>query len=292
MNFWTDKSTSFSRITSLKCGDNVLNTDKPLVMGILNLTPDSFFDGGRYTREDAWISQADKLIDEGAAIIDLGAVSTRPGSDVVTEDEEIGRLLPAIELLAARHPKTVFSIDTYRGRVATLAANAGAGIINDISGGSLDAGLIPAVAATGLPYILMHMQGTPVNMQLNPVYENVTEEVVRFFEQKLLMLQQSGINQVILDPGFGFGKTVDHNYRLLRELPLLKQAGFNILAGISRKSMIYKPLGITPGESLPATAAINLLAVLNGADILRVHDVKEAVQVIKLAEIYQKQRTE
>ena len=292
MNFWTDKSTSFSRITSLKCGDNVLNTDKPLVMGILNLTPDSFFDGGRYTREDAWISQADKLIDEGAAIIDLGAVSTRPGSDVVTEDEEIGRLLPAIELLAARHPKTVFSIDTYRGRVATLAANAGAGIINDISGGSLDAGLIPAVAATGLPYILMHMQGTPVNMQLNPVYENVTEEVIRFFEEKLLILQQSGINQVILDPGFGFGKTVDHNYRLLRDMPLLKQAGFNILAGISRKSMIYKPLEITPGESLPATAAINLLAVLNGADILRVHDVKEAVQVIKLAEIYQKQRTE
>ncbi|HNW54141.1 MAG TPA: dihydropteroate synthase, partial [Bacteroidales bacterium] len=163
MNFWTDKSTSFSRITSLKCGDNVLNTDKPLVMGILNLTPDSFFDGGRYTREDAWISQADKLIDEGAAIIDLGAVSTRPGSGVVTEEEEISRLLPAIGLLAARHPKTVFSIDTYRGRVATLAANAGAGIINDISGGSLDAGLIPAVAATGLPYILMHMQGTPVN---------------------------------------------------------------------------------------------------------------------------------
>ncbi len=292
MNFWTDKSTSFSRITSLKCGDNVLNTDKPLVMGILNLTPDSFFDGGRYTREDAWISQADKLIDEGAAIIDLGAVSTRPGSDVVTEDEEIGRLLPAIELLATRHPKTVFSIDTYRGRVATLAANAGAGIINDISGGSLDAGLIPAVAATGLPYILMHMQGTPVNMQLNPAYENVTEEVIRFFEEKLLMLQQSGINQVILDPGFGFGKTVDHNYRLLRDMPLLKQAGFNILAGISRKSMIYKPLGITPGESLPATAAINLLAVLNGADILRVHDVKEAIQVIKLSEIYQKQRTE
>ena len=292
MNFWTDKSTSFSRITSLKCGDNVLNTDKPLVMGILNLTPDSFFDGGRYTREDAWISQADKLIDEGAAIIDLGAVSTRPGSGVVTEEEEISRLLPAIGLLAARHPKTVFSIDTYRGRVATLAANAGAGIINDISGGSLDAGLIPAVAATGLPYILMHMQGTPVNMQLNPVYENVTEEVIRFFEEKLLILQQSGINQVILDPGFGFGKTVDHNYRLLRDMPLLKQAGFNILAGISRKSMIYKPLEITPGESLPATAAINLLAVLNGADILRVHDVKEAVQVIKLAEIYQKQRTE
>jgi dihydropteroate synthase len=138
----------------------------------------------------------------------------------------------------------------------------------------------------------MHMQGTPVNMQLNPAYENVTEEVIRFFEEKLLMLQQSGINQVILDPGFGFGKTVDHNYRLLRELPLLKQAGFNILAGISRKSMIYRPLGITPGESLPATAAINLLAVLNGADILRVHDVKEAIQVINLAEIYQKQRTE
>ena len=292
MDFWTDKITSFSRTTSLKCGHNILTTGKPLVMGILNVTPDSFFDGGRYTREDAWISQADKMVEEGADIIDLGAVSTRPGSDVVTEEEEISRLMPAIELLAARHTKTVFSIDTYRGRVATLAACAGAGIINDISGGSIDGGLIQAVAATGLPYVLMHMQGTPLNMQLNPVYENVTEEVIRFFEEKLLILHESGIGQVILDPGFGFGKTVDHNYRLLRDLGILKQAGFMVLAGISRKSMIYKPLGITPGESLPATAAVNLVALLNGADILRVHDVKEARQVIKLAEIYERQSRE
>ena len=288
MNFWTDKSTSFSRNTSLKCGDNVLNIDKPLVMGILNLTPDSFFDGGRYTREDAWISQADKMIEEGAAIIDLGAVSTRPGAAVVTEEEEISRLMPAIELLAARHPKTVFSIDTYRGRVATLTANAGAGIINDISGGMLDQGLIPAVAASGLPYILMHMQGTPQNMQLNPVYNNVTSEVSHFFEEKLLMLRQSGIGQVILDPGFGFGKSIEHTYRLIHDLHIFRQHGFAVLAGISRKSMIYKPLEITPGESLPATTAINLLALLNGADILRVHDVKEAVQVIRLAALYEK----
>jgi len=291
MNFWTDKITSFSRITSLKCGDNVLMTDKPLVMGILNLTPDSFFDGGRYTREDAWISQAEKMIVEGAAVIDLGAVSTRPGAGHVTEEEEITRLMPAIELLAAKYPKTVFSIDTYRGRVATLAANAGAGIINDISGGSLDPGLISAVASSGLPYILMHMQGTPGNMQLKPVYENVTTDVVRFFEEKLLVLKQSGIGQVILDPGFGFGKTVDHNYRLLHELSIFKQTGLPVLAGISRKSMIYKPLEITPKDSLAATAAINLLALLNGADILRVHDVKEAMQVIKLAEIYERQST-
>ncbi len=286
MSFWSDKITPFSGNKTLKCGNNVLYTDKPLVMGILNLTPDSFFDGGSYTKTDAWISQTEKMIAEGASIIDLGAVSTRPGAPYVSEAEEIQRLMPAIETLTARYPGTVFSVDTYRAGVAKLAAGAGAGIINDISGGSMDPDLILTVAATGLPYILMHMQGTPSDMQKNPVYDNVLMDIKDFFEKNLLTLHQSGVGQVILDPGFGFGKTLGHNFELLRNIHVFKEAGYPLLVGISRKSMVYKLLEITPNESLPATSALHMLAVLNGADILRVHDVKEAVQVIKLAEMY------
>lgn len=286
MSFWSDKITPFSGNKTLHCGNNVLSTDKPLVMGILNLTPDSFFDGGRYTKTDAWISQTEKMIAEGASIIDLGAVSTRPGAPYVSEEEEIQRLMPAIETLTARYPGTVFSVDTCRAGVAKLAAGAGAGIINDISGGSMDPDLILTVAGTGLPYILMHMQGTPSDMQKNPVYDNVLMDIKDFFEKNLLSLQKAGVGQVILDPGFGFGKTLRHNYKLLRNIHVFKQSGYPVLVGISRKSMVYRLLEITPGEALPATSALHMLAVLNGADILRVHDVKEAVQVIKLAEMY------
>lgn len=285
MIFRRDKITPFSGNKTLKCGDIELYIDKPLVMGILNLTPDSFFDGGRYTNRDAWISQAEKMIEEGASIIDLGAVSTRPGAKNVTEEEEISRLMPALEILKSRYPKTVFSIDTYRAKVAELTAKAGAGIINDISGGSMNAGLIQAVAETGLPYILMHMQGTPSDMQTNPIYDDVTLDVCEFFAQKLISLSQAGIQQVVLDPGFGFGKSIDHNYKMLRDLAIFKQAGYPVLVGISRKSMIYKLLEITPEEALSATSALHMIALLNGADILRVHDVKEAVHVIKLSEM-------
>ncbi len=264
----------------------MLNTDNPLVMGILNLTPDSFYDGGRYTNAEAWISQTERMIEEGASIIDLGAVSTRPGAQHVTEPEEIARLIPAIRTLTSRFPKTVFSVDTFRSNVAKLAADAGAGIINDISGGKMDESLIETVAATGLPYILMHMQGTPATMQLNPDYKNVTSEIGDFFEKKIRFLNESGIHDLILDPGFGFGKSIAHNYKILRELIDFKQYGFPILVGISRKSMIYKLLDITPEEALPATSALHLTAILNGADILRVHDVKEAIQMIKLFKTY------
>ena len=257
-------------------------------MGILNLTPDSFFDGGRYTKTDAWISQTEKMILEGASIIDLGAVSTRPGAEIVSEKEEISRLLPAVELLTVKYSDTVFSVDTYRANVAKHAANAGAGIINDISGGRMDTGLIKAVAATGLPYILMHMKGTPSNMQNDPVYSDVVSEISHFFEMNLTRLHQSGIQQVILDPGFGFGKSIEHNYKMLRELRVFKQYGYPVLVGISRKSMIYKLLNTTPEEALSASSALHMAALLNGADILRVHDVKEALQVIKLAETYSK----
>jgi dihydropteroate synthase len=292
MSFWSDKSTPFSGNKTLKCGDIVLNTDKPLVMGILNLTPDSFFDGGRYTSKDSWISQTEKMIIDGAAIIDLGAVSTRPGAENVSEEEEISRLLPAVELLCAKYPATVFSVDTYRAKVAKLTAQAGAGIINDISGGSLDTGLIDVVAETGLPYILMHMQGTPAIMQKNPVYSDVTNEVSDFFEQNLATLHHSGVNQVILDPGFGFGKSIEHNYKMLHELSVFKKHVCLVLVGISRKSMIYKILEITPEEALPATSALHMIALINGADILRVHDVKEAVQVVRMARMFEEREIE
>lgn len=286
MNFWPDKSTAFSGNTTLKCGSNQLLMDKPLVMGILNLTPDSFYDGGKFQHPPDWMGQTEKMIAEGAAIIDLGAVSTRPGAEAVSETEEIARLLPALEILAPKFPGTVFSVDTYRANVARLAFNAGAGIINDISGGALDRQMMKTVAETGLPYILMHMQGTPANMQLNPVYEDVTQDVMHFFEQKIKALQQAGILQIILDPGFGFGKTIQHNYQLLRDLHQFSKFNLPVLAGISRKSMIYKPLGITPADALPATTALHLATLLNGAAILRVHDVKEAVQAVKLCALY------
>ena len=286
MSFWSDKSTPFPGIKTLKCGNNVLKTDKPLVMGILNLTPDSFFDGGRYANEDAWISQTEKMIQDGASIIDLGAVSTRPGAEHVTVEVEIARLIPTLDLLTKRYPKIVFSVDTYRSEVVKLSADSGAGIINDISVGRMDSGLIETAANTGLPYILMHMQGTPDDMQANPSYKDVTSEISLFFERNISHLHDSGINQIIIDPGFGFGKSIEHNYQVLRELSTFKQFNFPVLVGISRKSMIYKLLGIKPEEALPATAALHILALLNGADILRVHDVKEAVEVIKLAETY------
>jgi dihydropteroate synthase len=290
MIFWSDKITPFSGNISLRCGKNVLIIDKPLVMGILNLTPDSFYDGGKYNNADGWISQTEKMIGEGASIIDIGAVSTRPGAAGVSEDDEISRLLPVIETLTYRYSETVFSVDTYRSKVVKLAAEAGIGIINDISGGNMDQYLMDAVSASGLPYILMHMKGTPADMQLDPIYDNVSNEVNTFFDQKLKQLESAGIKQVILDPGFGFGKSVEHNYSLLSHLNEFKKKGFPLLVGLSRKSMIYKLLQINPQEALPGTSALHMLAVLNGADILRVHDVKEAVQVIKLAETYIKAR--
>ena len=288
MAFWSDKITPFPGNGTLKCGKNMLVIDKPLVMGILNLTPDSFYDGGHFTNADSWISQTEKMISEGASIIDLGAVSTRPGAEYVSEEEEISRLLPVIDLLTKRYSEMVFSVDTFRSQVAKLAADAGAGLINDISGGSMDTELLKTVGEAGLPYILTHIQGTPSTMQLDPQYSDVTTEVCHFFTQKLAESSQAGIRDVILDPGFGFGKTIEHNYQLLNGLSTFKQFGCPVLVGLSRKSMIYKLLKITPDEALSATSALHILGIINGADILRVHDVKEAVQVINLAGMFGK----
>jgi dihydropteroate synthase len=286
MVFRSDKITSFSGNNSLQCGKNALYLDKPLVMGILNLTPDSFFEGSRYNEINACLSQTEKMISDGASIIDVGAVSTRPGAHFVSEEEELSRLLPVIEALIHKFPDTVFSVDTFRSKVVKLAAEAGAGIINDISGGRFDEALIHAVASTGLPYILMHMQGTPETMQEKPVYKDVVSEIGNFFELNIKTLKEAGIQQIILDPGFGFGKTLEHNYQLLQGLNTLTRSGFPVLVGLSRKSMIYKLLNITPDDALNGSSAIHMIALLNGADILRVHDVKEAIQVIKLAGAY------
>lgn len=286
MSFWSDKNTPFSRNTALRCARNVLKIDKPLVMGILNLTPDSFFDGGRYTQRDASLLQAEKMIADGASIIDVGAVSSRPEADVVSEDEELSRLLPVIEMLTEKFPETVFSVDTFHSKVVTYVAEAGAGIINDISGGRFDENLISAVASSGLPYVIMHMQGTPADMQKNPVYNDVLKDVNSFFDTKKKELSEAGISQLILDPGFGFGKTTEHNYGLLSGLKTFQQHGYPVMVGLSRKSMIYKLLNIKPEEALAGTIGLHMIALLNGADILRVHDVKEAMQVIKLAETY------
>jgi dihydropteroate synthase len=271
----------------LQCGDKIITLDVPRVMGILNLTPDSFYDGGRYQLHDQYLSRTEQMLNEGADIIDIGAISTKPGSSDVTEKEEMQRLLRALSLLVRKFPKAIFSVDTFRSSVAKYAAEAGAGIINDISGGNLDEQMFETVASLNIPYILMHMRGIPSIMQLNPTYGDVVSEIDQFFRKKVAALKEVGVNQVIIDPGFGFGKTIEHNYKLLKHLEIFKKIGPPILIGVSRKSMINKLLKIKPEEALNATSALHTLALLKGADILRVHDVKEAVQVIKVVNAFQ-----
>jgi len=262
--------------------------DEPLVMGILNLTPDSFFDGGKYRNKKEIIAQVEMMLVEGASIIDIGAVSTRPGAREITEKEEWQRLETTLKMIAAQFPDAIISIDTYRSGVAEKAVHEGAHIINDISGGTFDK-LMPAIISRlKIPFVMMHIQGTPQNMQFNPRYENVVEEVKAFFIGQLNIFSSFGIlENIILDPGFGFGKTVEHNYQLLRSLRSMKDLGYPVMAGLSRKSMINKVLEIKPQDALNGTTALNVIALLNGADILRVHDVKEAKEAIRLVKIYQ-----
>ncbi|NVO18238.1 MAG: dihydropteroate synthase [Bacteroidetes bacterium] len=281
-----DKSTAFSANRSLQCGDKIISLDIPKVMGILNLTPDSFYDGGRYQGQDKYLDRVEEMLLEGADIIDVGCISTRPGAREVSEKEELHRLLDALMKLVRQFPDTIFSVDTFRAKVARLAVENGAGIINDISGGNMDEGMFSAISELGVPYILMHMQGTPATMQINPSYNNLLNEVDLYFSNKIEHLKQLGVNQIILDPGFGFGKSLGHNYSLLNDLPHFKRFGLPLLVGVSRKSMINKLLGIQAEEALHATGVLNTLALLGGADILRVHDVKEAVQVIKIVKAF------
>jgi len=268
-------------------GEHQLWLDTPVVMGIVNITPDSFYDGGKHGTTKAAIKHAEKLIDEGADILDLGAQSTRPGAKLLTAKEELKRLLPVLDHLQKKHPEEIISVDTFYAEVAEKAVEHGASIINDVSGGTFDKNMFKTVASLKVPYILMHMQGTPKTMQVKPQYKDIVKDVFDFLSKQYNKATKAGIKQIIIDPGFGFGKTVEHNYDLLRNLKEFRKIGF-VLAGLSRKSMINKALHIKPEEALTGTIALNTFAIMNGANILRVHDVKEARQVITLVKDYLK----
>ena len=267
---------------TLNCKGRLLVVDKPLVMGIINVTPDSFYELSRKQSIDGLLQQAELMINDGAAILDIGGQSTRPGSEPVNEDEELKRVIPAIEAISGRFRDVIISVDTYFAGVANKAVEAGASIINDISAGSMDAEMIATAANLKVPYVLMHMQGIPGEMQHAPYYENVTREVLDFFIAKTDELRKAGVNDIIIDPGFGFGKTIVHNFELLRNLGFFKMLNCPLLVGISRKSTICKTLNITPDQALNGTTVLNTVSLMNGASILRVHDVKEAVQAVKL----------
>jgi dihydropteroate synthase len=271
---------------TLNCNGRLLVINKPVVMGILNSTPDSFYTASRLQTEDAILKQAAGMLKEGATILDIGGQSTRPGSGRITAEEEAARVLPAIELVHKSFPEAFISVDTFYAAVAEQAVAAGACIVNDISGATMDEDMLSTVGKLNVPYICMHMKGRPETMQHDPVYENVTREVLDFFIQQTEQCRQQGINDVIVDPGFGFGKTIAHNFQLLRELNVFKMLEKPILAGLSRKGTIYKTLHITAEEALNGTTVLNTIALLNGANILRVHDVKEAVEAITLIEVY------
>jgi dihydropteroate synthase len=260
--------------------------DKPIVMGIINTTPDSFYSGSRSANEKDVLMRAEKMIRDGATILDIGGQSTRPGSEQVGAEEELKRVLPAIESIAKRFPETFISIDSFYAKVVQEAFYAGAHIINDVSAGAIDEALLPTVAALKAPYILMHMKGHPQTMQLNPCYVNLVTEVFDSLNFKMAALIKSGINDIIIDPGFGFGKTATHNFTLLKELQYFRQLNKPLMVGLSRKATVYKTLGIMAEEALNGTTVLHTMALLNGAHILRVHDVKEAVEAIKLVEKY------
>ena len=268
--------------TTLNCKGTLIDLSEPLVMGILNVTPDSFFDGGKYTNADNVLAHVSKMLEDGASIIDVGGMSSRPGAEVIDETEELKRVLPIIELIVAKFPEAIISIDTVNATVAEKSVEAGASIINDISAGSLDEKMFETVAKLGVPYILMHMQGRPETMQTNPTYEDLMTNILDFFIEKIGQLRALKVKDIILDPGFGFGKTVEDNFYLLKNIDAFKILGLPLLVGVSRKSMIYKVLKISAQEALNGTTVLNTLALENGAKILRVHEVKEAMETIQL----------
>jgi len=275
-------------MSKMNCNGKLLDLSSPVVMGILNITPDSFYDGGKYPTTGNALIQAERMISEGAAIIDVGAVSTRPDAIEIDQNEEWSRLKAVLPALRKKFPEIIISVDTWRSSVAREAVACGADMINDISGGQFDQEMFKTVADLEIAYIMMHTQGTPAAMQLNPQYADVVEDVFGFFSENLGRLNKMGVGKnIIIDPGFGFGKTAKHNYELLSRLSKFKSFGFPVLAGLSRKSMIYKILGTQPSEALVGTIVLNTIALLSGADILRVHDVREAVEAIKLVGFYQ-----
>jgi dihydropteroate synthase len=271
--------------TTLNCAGRLLNLDKPVIMGIINVTPDSFYAGSRFMELDDILRQAEVMLTDGAQILDVGGMSSRPGASIISAEEEVQRIAPVIEALVKHFPSAIVSVDTVYGHTARVSQGLGAGIINDVSAGRLDATMYPTVAELGLPYILMHMQGMPGTMQTNPAYTDVVTEVLDFFIAEVGKLRALGVKDIVLDPGFGFGKTIAHNYQLLNSLHIFQILDAPVLAGLSRKSMIYKLLKTKPEEALNGTSVLHMVALQQGAKLLRVHDVKPAMEVIKLWEM-------
>lgn len=255
----------------------------PLVMGILNITPDSFYDGDKYFREKDWLKHCEEMVEQGADIIDIGAVSTRPGSNAPSFNEELDRLSPVLKSIRRLFPDIIISIDTYRSEIVRFASDNGADLINDISAGTMDKNMFRTVASLNIPYMIMHIRGTPADMQHNPQYsEHPLKVIMQFFSEKINLLKKAGLSDIIIDPGFGFGKSVEHNFQILTNLQMLDIFELPVAVGLSRKSMINKTLNINPDEALNGTTVLNTIALLKNVDILRVHDVKPAVEAIKL----------
>lgn len=275
---------------TLRCGGRLLSLERPLVMAIMNITDNSFYAGSRTSTQRAIARRVQQLVEEGADIVDVGACSTRPGSTPVTEVQEMRRLAKALTVVRKLAPQLPISIDTYRASVAeAMIYDFGVEMVNDISAGDMDPQMHELIAEQNVAYVMMHMQGTPAVMQQNPTYDDVVGDILRYFTQKVRALREMGVTDLIIDPGFGFGKTLEHNYALLRNLPVFQVLDLPILVGVSRKSMLTKPLGIDATQALAATQAVDTIALLNGASILRVHDVRPAVEAVKLCALYQAQ---
>lgn len=269
---------------SINCLGNLIDLTSPRVMGVLNLTPDSFYDGGKYKSDMQILSQVEKMLLEGATFIDLGAYSSRPGASHVSLEEERSRLLPTLKLILKEFDKALVSVDTFRSEIARESIEEGASIVNDISAGHLDPEMFETIAQLQVPYIIMHMKGNPQNMKSQAQYENLLNEIIYYFSERVFELRKLGVNDIIIDPGYGFSKTLDQNYELLGKSELLGNLGLPVLTGISRKSMLYKLIGTGPEDALAATVAAHVIALLKGTQILRVHDVKEAMQAIQIVE--------
>lgn len=267
---------------TINCNGTLIDLSTPKAMGILNLTPDSFYDGGSYKSDLEILNQVEKMLTDGATFIDIGAYSSRPNAEHISENEELKRLLPNIEIILKKFPEILISVDTFRSNVATESVNLGACMVNDISGGTLDDKMYKTIGKLQVPYVLMHLKGSPQNMQQNPTYENVVRDVLKYFSEKTALLRNEKVNDIILDVGFGFAKTLEHNYTLLKNLEHFKVLELPILTGVSRKSMLYKPLNTDAKNALNATTVANTIALQKGTNILRVHDVKEAMEAIKV----------
>jgi dihydropteroate synthase len=275
-----------STALTLNVRGTLVDLSQPAVMGILNVTPDSFYAGSRVAHLDEVVRRAGEMLEHGATFLDVGGYSTRPGAADISPSAELGRVVPAVEAVRKAFPDALVSVDTFRAAVARAAVEAGAGMVNDISGGTLDAEMFGTVAALQIPYVLMHLRGTPQTMTSYTQYEDLPREVFEYFVRKVFALRQLGVKDIVLDPGFGFAKTPDQNYELLRHWDVFRPLGLPMLAGLSRKSMIYKKLGIPVAEALNGTTVLNTIALTRGAAILRVHDVKEAVQAVRLYRLY------